>query len=413
MKADLQTTCCIAGGGPAGIVAGLLLARAGVDVVVLEKHGDFLRDFRGDTVHPSTLEVMSELGLLEAFLERPHQKVYRLVAVIDGKPVTVGDFSRLRVTCPFVALMPQWDFLDLLAGEACRLDNFRLLMNAEVTDLLRDGPRVTGVRVTSAESSFDVRARLTIGADGRSSRVRACAGLEVEQLAAPIDVMWLRLPRRSGEDEAVMARVSAGHVFVMIARDTYWQCAHVIPKGNADLVRARGIDRYRQEIAAIAPELGDRVHELHDWDQVSLLTVKVDRLRRWWRPGLLMIGDAAHAMSPVGGVGINLAVQDAVAAANILSEALSRGQADDALLARVQRRRLWPTRITQRFQVIVQDQLLQGVLGARQSLKLPWPLRLLDRYPSLQRFPARMVGLGVRPEHVLGARRGGGRRASS
>lgn len=382
------------------MTAGLLLARAGVDVVVLEKHGDFLRDFRGDTIHPSTLDVMHELGFLDDLLKRPHQKAKRLSAVVGGVEAPVADFARLPTRCDFIALMPQWDFLDFLADRARRYPTFQLHMNAEVVDLIEEEGAVAGVRATTPEGPIEVRAALTIGCDGRRSTVRDRAGLEVEVLGAPIDVLWMRLSHRPGDPDQPLGRVDAGRVLVMINRGDYWQCGYVIHKGGIDEIRRAGLDAFRRDVVEIAPSLEDRVGELTSWDDVKLLTVAVDRLRRWHRPGLLCIGDAAHAMSPVGGVGINLAIQDAVAAANILAEPLRSGPVDDELLERVQNRREFPTKATQWLQVLVQDRILSRVIGGRRRLTLPWPLRLLRRFPILQRIPARLVGLGFRPEHV-------------
>jgi len=382
------------------MMAGFLLARAGIEVVVLEKHWDFLRDFRGDTVHPSTLEVMHELGLLEDFLQRPHQKIERLRGVIGDTTVTIADFAHLPATCRYIVLMPQWDFLDFLADNARQYPHFKLLMDAEATDLLTGDDKVTGVKATTADGLVEVHAELTIGADGRGSRVRDRAGLRVEDFGAPIDVFWLRISRKPDEEAAALGRIRAGHVFVMLDRGSYWQCAYVIPKGASESVKSRGLEAFRQSIARIAPELADRVHELHDWDQVKLLTVKVDRLEQWHRVGLLVIGDAAHAMSPIGGVGINLAIQDAVAAANILADALYEHRVGLEDLAAVQKRRALPTRMTQSLQLALQERVIKRVLHANQPLQLPFTLKLLNRFPILQRIPARLVGLGFRPEHV-------------
>ena len=329
---QITTTCAIAGGGPAGMMLGLLLARAGVDVVVLEKHADFLRDFRGDTVHPSTLEVMHELGILEDFLKRPHQKLRELTGEIGDTRVRLADFSHLPTHCRFIALMPQWDFLDFLAGHAKRYPGFHLRMRAEVNGLIMDGDLVSGLRAETPEGLLEVRASLVVGADGRHSTVRDLAGLEVKDLGAPMDVLWLSLSKRAGDGSQSLGRIQAGRLFVMLDRGDYWQCAFVIPKGGFDALRAKGVENFRAEIVALNPALADRVNEIASWDDVKLLTVRVDRLKRWYRPGLLCIGDAAHAMSPVGGVGINLAVQDAVAAANILALPLRQGAVSVDLL---------------------------------------------------------------------------------
>ena len=396
----METTCCIAGGGPAGMMLGFLLARAGIDVIVLEKHGDFLRDFRGDTIHPSTLELMHELGILDEFLKRPHQELRELAGKVGGEMVKVGDFTHLPTHCKFLALMPQWDFLHFIVEQGKGYSSFHLKMQAEVTDLIEENGRIIGVTAKMLSGSMEIRAALTIGADGRHSIVRERAGLQVIDLGAPMDVLWMRISRRPTDPGQTLGHVEAGRVFVMIDREDYWQCGFVIPKGAADEIRKRGIEQFREDIAGLEPFLRDRLTELRDWNDVSLLTVKVDRLRRWWRPGLLCIGDAAHAMSPIGGVGINLAVQDAVAAANILAAKLVAGNLSDHDLAAVQQRREFPTRATQRLQILVQNRVVRRVLGSVQPLRLPWLLKLMQRWPFLRRIPARVIGLGFRPEHV-------------
>lgn len=395
-----ETTCCIAGGGPAGMMLGLLLARAGIDVVVLEKHADFLRDFRGDTVHPSTLEVMHELGLLEAFLARPHQELQSLGVAIGGDQIQLADFSHVPTRCKFIALMPQWHFLDFLAGEAKRYPGFHLAMSAEAVGLVEREGRVAGVRVRTATGEAEIASALTIGADGRHSTLRDAAGFKVDDLGAPMDVLWFRLSRRPDDAAETLGHVEAGGLFITINRGDYWQCAYIIAKGSLDALKAEGIARFRADVARFAPGLADRTGEIAGFDDVKLLTVAVDRLERWHRPGLLCIGDAAHAMSPIGGVGINLAIQDAVAAANILAGPLGKGLADEAVLARVQRRRSWPTRVTQRAQLIVQRRVIDPILHAEARIKAPWLLKLFSRFPLLRRLPARMIGIGVRPEHV-------------
>ena len=395
-----HVTCCIAGGGPAGMMLGLLLARAGVEVLVLEKHADFLRDFRGDTIHPSTLQVMDELGLLQSFLTRPHQEVRELHGLIGDTDVKIGDFSHLPTRCRFIALMPQWDFLNFLAEEGARYATFHLHMEAEVVDLVEENGRITGVRVQGSESTAEVRAELVVGADGRHSTVRERARFEVKTLGAPIDVLWMRLSKREGAVQQTAGRFNYGRLFVMLDRGDYWQCAYVIRKGGYDEIRRRGLDALRADIVKIAPFLHDRVGELKDWDDVKLLTVAVDRLERWWRPGLVCIGDSAHAMSPMGGVGINLAIQDAVAAGNILAEPLRQGNLSDRHLEAVQRRRMLPTRLTQGLQVFMQDRVVSPVIGSDKPIRTPWLLRLFNRVPLLPRIPARIVGMGFRPEHV-------------
>jgi len=381
------------------MMLGLLLARAGVDVVVLEKHADFLRDFRGDTIHPSTLEVMHELGLLEAFLALPYTQVRELAGIIGGERIPIADFGRLPVRCPFIALMPQWDFLDFLAGHARRYPGFALRMSTGVVGLIDDGGRVVGVSATAPDGPLEVRADLVVGADGRDSTVRAAAGLRVETLGAPMDVLWFRLPRKPGDAGQLLGRVEAGRIFIMLDRGDYWQCGFVIAKGTLDEIRARGLAAFRDEVARLADARAE-ASALRDWEDVKLLTVRVDRLARWFRPGVLCLGDAAHAMSPVGGVGINLAIQDAVAAANLLAAPLREGRVSAEDLARVQRRREWPTRVTQRVQVLVQNRIVRRVLQRRRPLRPPPAVRLLARFPRLRRLPGRLIGLGVRPEHV-------------
>jgi 2-polyprenyl-6-methoxyphenol hydroxylase-like FAD-dependent oxidoreductase len=396
----MHAQCVVAGGGPAGMMLGLLLARAGVRVTVLEKHADFLRDFRGDTIHPSTLELMHELGILDEFLSRPHQEVRQLTGRVAGESVTIADFTHLPTHCKFLVLMPQWDFLDFLAGKARELDTFELRMDTEVTGLIEEGGRVVGVRVETHGGPQEIWADLVVGADGRRSVVRQQAGLAVENLGAPIDVLWMRLSRRTDDPGQAFGYVENGHILVMFDRGDYWQCAFVIPKGGFDDIKRRGIEAFRADIAAIVPSMRDRVGELEEWDQIKLLTVLVDRLRRWHRPGLLCIGDAAHAMSPIGGVGINLAIQDAVAAANLLAAPLRRGACADEDLARVQARRELPTRVVQWVQVMAQERVIGPALSGKGPQQLPFALKLLRWFPMLRRIPARLVGIGIRSEHV-------------
>jgi 2-polyprenyl-6-methoxyphenol hydroxylase-like FAD-dependent oxidoreductase len=392
--------CCVVGGGPAGMMLGFLLARAGVEVIVLEKHADFLRDFRGDTVHPSTLELMHELGLLEEFLKLPHEKLSRLRGLVGDAEITIADFSHLPTHCRFVVFMPQWDFLSFLAARARAYPAFQLRMETQATALIRQGDRVIGVRAQGPEGEIEIRADLVVGADGRHSTVRELAGLRVEDIGAPMDALWMRLSRRPGDPDQPLGRFSAGEIFVMLNRGDYYQCAFVIPKGGFDSLKREGLERFRGRIAALAPYLSDRVAELKTWDDVKLLSVAVDRLAEWSRPGLLCIGDAAHAMSPVGGVGINLAVQDAVAAANRLYKPLLAGSVTSDDLAAVQRRRELPMRVIQRMQVVVQNRVIGPTLGSRTKPTPPWALRLIGLLPFLNRIPARLIGLGVRPEHV-------------
>jgi 2-polyprenyl-6-methoxyphenol hydroxylase-like FAD-dependent oxidoreductase len=396
----LRTTCCVAGGGPAGVMVGYLLARAGVETLVLEKHKDFLRDFRGDTVHPSTLEVMAELGLLEEFLRLPHQEVRLLRGQIGNSLLTIGDFAHVGTRCKFVALMPQWHFLNFLAEQGAKLPQFKLCMRTEATDLIEADGCTTGVRAEGADGPLEVSADLVIAADGRHSTVRARAHLEVQDLGSPIDVLWLRLSRQPEDSLQTLGYFNHGRVIVTLDRGDYWQCAFVIRKGELQELRLRGIESLRAQIVRIVPKFQDRVAELQSWDDVKLLTVRVDRLRQWWKPGLLCIGDAAHAMSPIGGVGINLAIQDAVAAANILAAPLRDKAVTTEHLAAVQQRRAFPTHFTQRLQILIHDHVINRVLASEETIEPPWQVKLFDRVPALRRIPARVVGVGVRPEHV-------------
>jgi len=392
--------CCVVGGGPAGVMAGLLLARAGVDVLVLEKHADFFRDFRGDTIHPSTLELMHELGFDDALLQLPHQEVRELAFHAGTQDFKVVDFSHLSVHHPFVALMPQWDFLNFLAEQGARYPTFRLRKNAEAVALVEREGRVIGVRARAREGELEVRADLVLACDGRHSIMRDKAHLTIDEIGAPIDVLWFRISRTPSDPEETMARLGTGHLLVMLNRGDYWQCAYVIPKGTAERVRQRGLLAFQRDVAELADFVKDRVGELKNWDEIKLLTVRIDRLRRWCRPGILCIGDAAHAMSPVGGVGINLAIQDAVAAANMLAAPLRESRVTPANLVAVQERREWPTRVTQAVQVLAQNRILKPILARHGALKVPLFLRLLARFDFLRRIPAYLVGIGVRPEHV-------------
>jgi 2-polyprenyl-6-methoxyphenol hydroxylase-like FAD-dependent oxidoreductase len=396
----ISVRCCIAGGGPAGMMLGYLLARAGVKVLVLEKHGDFLRDFRGDTIHPSTLEVMHELGLLDEFLKLPHQKVYELNAQVGEMRLTIADFRHLPTRCGFVAFMPQWDFLNFLADKAARYSSFNLMMQAEVSGLIEESGRVIGVRANTPKGEIEVRADLVVGADGRSSIVREKAGLPVKEFGAPMDVLWFRLKRTGEDPTATMGRFDTGRIFIALNRGKYWQCGYVIAKGQFDEMRRQDFETFRAAIVKLAPYARDSVQDLRGWDDVKLLTVRVDRLLEWCRPGLLCIGDSAHAMSPVGGVGINLAIQDAVAAANILFKPLREEQLALDHLRRVQKRRALPTRVTQGLQVAVQRRIIARVLVETGPLKPPLAVRLVAKIPFLRRIPARIIGLGIRPEHV-------------
>ncbi|HKT75864.1 MAG TPA: FAD-dependent oxidoreductase [Sphingobium sp.] len=389
----------IVGGGPAGMMAGLLFARAGVPVTVLEKHGDFLRDFRGDTVHPSTLELFRELGLRDRLLERPHNKVRELSGRIAGQRVRLADFSRLPVDSRFIALMPQWEFLDFVAEEASHYPAFRLRMNVEATGLAYDGNgRVNGVKTADGET---IASDYVIAADGRRSVLREAAALPLQDFGAPMDVFWFRLSKSETADNQSMGVIDTGRLLAQIDRGDYWQCAYVFAKGQADAVRARGLEAFRAEIARLSPELAGATHELTDWNQMKLLSVALDRLIRWFRPGLLAIGDAAHAMSPVGGVGINLAIQDAVAAANLMAGPMAAGENVDAIASRVQQRRLLPTRIIQRMQKLAHDRVFGALFDPEVRLtEPPRAVKLLDRHAALRGIPARLVGLGFRREHI-------------
>ncbi|MEG3086238.1 FAD-dependent oxidoreductase [Sphingomonas sp. PB4P5] len=391
-----ETDVVIIGGGPAGMVAGLLFARAGLKTLVLEKHGDFLRDFRGDTVHPATLRIFDELGLLPALLERPHDKVVQLGARIAGQPLKIADFRHLAGPAPYIALMPQWEFLDFVAGQARRYPAFTLRQQCEAVALIEDGDRVCGVLTADGE---EVRARLVIACDGRDSTFRD--DLPLTEIGAPMDVFWFRLPKTVRRENDSMGVFDSGRLFVLIDRGEYWQCAFVFAKGTADRIKRAGLPAFRDRVRAVGPETAGVDEAITDWDQVKLLTVTVDRLQRWHRPGLLVIGDAAHAMSPLGGVGINLAIQDAVAAANILAGPMAVGLDPDPLLHKIRKRRMLPVRLTQRAQQLAQDRIVAPLLGSTVPMKRP-PLaaRLLDRYALLRRIPARLVGMGVRPEHV-------------
>jgi len=377
---------------------GYLLARSGINALVLEKHADFLRDFRGDTVHPSTLETMHELGVLEEFLKRPHQEVSQVRARIGGEPIVLGNMLYLRTCCRFMALMPQWDFLDFLAEQGGRYPTFHLRMQTEVTGLIEENGLIAGIRANSPAGPIEVRADLVVGADGRNSVVRDCSGLSIKDLGAPTDAFWMRLSKHP-DDPQVSVIAQHGKLLAMLDRGDYWQCGFPILKGSAEEVQRRGIEDFRASIAQVAPFLRDRVTELRDWNDLKLLTIRVNRLLRWYRPGLVCIGDAAHAMSPVGGIGINLAIQDAVAAANILAGPLREGNVSTRDLAKIQRRRDFPTRVTQRLQEVLRKQVGRDV-GKSGTGRPSWPLRLLERTTLPCRTRTRFVGVGIRPEHV-------------
>lgn len=396
----IRAGCCIVGGGPAGMMLGLLLARAGIKVAVLEKHADFLRDFRGDTIHPSTLELIAELGMLDRFLARPHQEALEIGVHIGKSRLTVADFRHLPTRCRFLGFMPQWEFLDFLAAEARRYPTFNLFMESEVTELLEENGEVYAVSARTPEGELIVEAPLTVGCDGRHSRVRDLAGLLPESYGAPMDVLWLRLSKHANDPAHLLFRVLPGRLFIQIDRGDYWQCAFAIPKGSFDDLRQDDIAGFRSELVRLAPHFADRVSELASWDDVKLLTVEVNRLKRWYAPGLLMIGDAAHAMSPVAGVGINIAIQDAVAAANLLYRSLRQGKVSRIDLARVQNRRQFPARVTQAVQLMIQRMVISRVLRADRNISPPLPLRLANAFPILRRLPALFVGIGIRPERI-------------
>ncbi|MBL8845068.1 MAG: FAD-dependent oxidoreductase [Hyphomicrobium zavarzinii] len=396
-----KTECCIAGGGPAGLMAGYLLARAGVQVIVLEKHGDFLRDFRGDTVHPSTLDIMDELGLLNRFLKLPHQKVEKLTGLVGDTPVAIADFTHLPVRAKYIALMPQWDFLNFLAEEGKRYPGFDVLMKTEATDVIEADGSVVGVRARGDDgTSRDILADVVIAADGRGSVLRDRAGLTVEDLGAPMDALWFKVPAHPDDSDQTMGRFGAGYILVQLFRGDYWQCAYVIPKGALGNIQAKGIEAFRDLIFEAGPFDRERLKAIRSWDDVKLLTVRVDRLKTWYRPGFLAIGDAAHAMSPIGGVGVNLAVQDAVAAANQLARPLREGTVSVSDLEAVQTRRMFPTRVIQAIQVAAQNNIIGPTLRLKEKPTPPFALRLMQRFPVLRRIPARVLGLGVRREHV-------------
>jgi 2-polyprenyl-6-methoxyphenol hydroxylase-like FAD-dependent oxidoreductase len=395
---SLTCTCAIAGGGPAGVMAGFLLARAGIDVIVLEKHADFFRDFRGDTIHPSTTNVLAELGLLEQFLTLPHSELAYVEGEFGDEHFRVGDFTHLPAHCRCIVMMPQWDFLNFLATQGKRYPGFRLMMGTEATGLRRAGERVTGVTAKGATGEIDIAADLVIAADGRHSTMRDAAGLQVTDLGAPMDVLWFRLTPRPNDHHAALGRFAAGQGLVMLDRGDYWQCALIIRKGTAGAVKAEGLAAFRARVARLARR--ESADEIASLDDVKLLTVAVNRLADWCQPGLLLIGDAAHAMSPIGGVGVNLALQDAIAAANILAAPLRRKSVGLDDLRRVQKRRNFPTWATQKMQLAIQNNVVDPMLTHGTTPKVPFILRLAQRWPWLQRIPARIIGMGVRPEHV-------------
>ena len=399
-NSTITTQCCIAGGGPAGMMLGFLLARAGVRVVVLEKHANFFRDFRGDTVHPSTLELIYELGLIDEFLQLPHQKVETLSAQVGAEHIQMADFRHLPTHCKFIALMPQWDFLNFLAEHGKRYSTLDLRMQTEATDLIEENGRIVGVSAETPDGALTIRADLTVGCDGRHSTVREKAGLQSDDYGAPMDVLWFRLSRKASDNTDTFGHIEAGRLMVMLDRGDYWQCAYVIPKGGIERMKSEGLEAFRGRVVEMSPFLSDRVGELKTWDDVKLLSVTVDRLRKWRRPGLICIGDAAHAMSPIGGVGINMAVQDAVAAANRLAGPLRAGKVSDEDLAAIQQRRTLPVRFTQWLQLTIQQRVISRVLASHERPKPPLFFKLFGVFPALRRIPARLLGMGIRPEHV-------------
>ncbi|HTA26171.1 MAG TPA: FAD-dependent oxidoreductase [Bacteroidia bacterium] len=396
----IKTTCCISGGGPAGIMLGFILARAGIETMVLEKWPDFFRDFRGDTIHPSVMEILNELGLLKEFLKLPHNKVERIEGDIGNEKVIIGDFTHLKTPCPYIALIPQWDFLNFIATKAKKYPAFHLLMETEAIDIIKDGKKITGVKAKNNEGHFEIHSSLVIAADGRSSTIREKSGLKKISSGAPMDVLWFSISRKETDSATVFGKVDLGRILIMLNRNDYWQCGYLIRKGDFEKIKNAGLNLFHADIVEIMPMLADRIGEIKEWEQVKLLTVTVDHLPTWHKDGLLCIGDAAHAMSPIGGVGINLAIQDAVAAANILVPACLNNSVEQNTLAKVQKRRMLPVRLIQRVQVFIQNNVIHRLLGKPGHITLPLPLKILKRFPVLTRIPGYLVGIGFRPEHI-------------
>ncbi|MBR7653139.1 FAD-dependent oxidoreductase [Brucella oryzae] len=396
----IETGCAIAGGGPAGLMLGLLLARAGVNVAVLEKHSDFLRDFRGDTIHPSTLQVMHELDLLDGLLDLPHTKAHRLHAEIGGQDITIADFSKIPAQCRFIAFMPQWEFLDYITREAEKYSNFRLIMSAKVVDLIEQNGSVTGLLATTPDETIRIDAKLVVGADGRNSVVRTKAGLEVESFGSPSEILWMKLSHAPNDPPYTMGHGGPRQGFIMVDRGDYWQCGYVLRKQTFAEVKQKGLDVFREAVAKASPLPADRMDEIRTWEDVHLLSVRIDRLKTWWKPGLLCIGDAAHAMSPIGGFGVNLAVQDAVAAANILAEPLKKNRALSSYLAAVEARRRFPTKATQKLQLMMRSDRRKRETNDTRRDGPPAFMRHLARWPILAHLAGRLIGVGFRPEHV-------------
>ena len=396
----MKTDCAIAGGGPAGLMLGLLLARSGVSVTVLEKHPDFLRDFRGDTIHPSTLQIMHELGLLDGLLALPHTKAYRLHAEIGDQDITIADFSKIPAHCRFIAFMPQWEFLNYIAREAATYPNFKLIMSARVAELIERDGNITGLVATTLDETINISAKLVVGADGRNSVVRAKANMEIESFGSPSEIVWMKLSHLGDDPPYTMGHGGPRQGFVMINRGDYWQCGYVLRKQSFAEVKQKGLEAFRKAVVKVSPLPADRMDEIRTWDDVHLLSVRIDRLKKWWKPGLLCIGDAAHAMSPIGGFGVNLAIQDAVAAANILAGPLKDNSVSSRHLAAVEARRRFPTKATQKLQLMMRSDRRKREANDTRQDGPPAFMRHLARWPILAHLAGRLIGIGIRPEHV-------------